>query len=206
MINVAALEENYARMGDQELINLCEHEGHLLAPEAITLLYREFLKRSLDISIVQKLRAHQVEIHQEEFLNKQSKKEKEFWTELWKSCFDAKLQGKSDSEIFDQLVARGFNGDQSFAIIRRIEHNAEIIKNNATDEAWLGAIISIIGILILFWVSSMQPEGPNSFLLTLPLIYGAVKLFSSLNVRSKFLRVLQTIRRDETAQKNNRKR
>lgn len=201
MINVAALEENYARMGDQELIRLCEEEGHLLAPEAITTLYREFLKRGLDLSIFQKLRAHQVAKHQEEFLNKQSKKEKEFWAEIWEFCFEAKLKGKPDSVIFDQLVARGFNGDQSFAIIKLIEHNAEIIRNKATEEAWLGAIISVIGILILSWVSSMQPEGANRFLLTLPLIYGAVKLLSSLNVRSKFLRVLQTIRQDETAQK-----
>lgn len=56
MPDISIIRETYAGMSDESLFRLACDEGRSLTPEALTLLYREFVKRGMDTEIIASIR------------------------------------------------------------------------------------------------------------------------------------------------------
>jgi hypothetical protein len=194
MIDVRILSENYSRLTNDQLIRLCENEGHLLESAALTTLYKEFLRRKLSTSIIAAIRVNKIKAHEKELETQKKRDAEEFWEKVWTYCFEAKENNKSDHEIFEGLLEFGFNGDECFVIIKSIEGNAEKMKKVAVDLIHSSLLRIVLATSVLFYLAFSASELKIGALIWIILFVGARDVFRAYHNKSKFTTILRNIK------------
>lgn len=179
-------------MSDHELICLCEKEGKDLRPEAITELYREFLKRKLDTSPIASLRIERVMGSLQRAEELRVAREMEFAGAVWKFCFDAKRAGLDNEEIRPGLLQMGLNDHQCEEVFLSMRSEAERMKKYYENEQFTAGLIAIPAIIISIFILLQE----SFHFLFIPAVYAAVmgiiRYYKGLNEKEKF-RIIQEV-------------
>jgi hypothetical protein len=143
MIDPDLIQQYYSQLSNEDLINFTKNEGNRLTDEAINYLFDEFVRRGLDMSILEKMVERKEEIKEAAQIDNTS----------WNYALNAKKFGKTDEEILQDLTAKDIGEQEAASIISRLpnldyenEHFEDLIETTSQG-ATLGGIL---GILILF--------------------------------------------------------
>lgn len=147
MADRVLIKKLYARMSNEQLLQLSMDEGKFLTSAAITILYQEFLKRKLDTSIFPVLRAYKVTEHQKRHQRLTQKKDIE---SVWEHFLDAKYKGKADQEILQDLCAMGLDYQVSYDIIHSMKAKAIELHEAHEKTVFKGLVLFLFGIGLLF--------------------------------------------------------
>jgi uncharacterized membrane protein len=147
MADRVLIKKLYARMSNEQLLQLSKDEGKFLTSAAITILYQEFLKRKLDTSIFPVLRVYKVTEHQKMHQRLSQKKDIESVREHF---FDAKYKGKADQEILQDLCAMGLDYQVSYDIIHSMKAKAIELHEAHEKTVFKGLVLFLFGIGLLF--------------------------------------------------------
>jgi len=147
MADRVLIKKLYARMSNEQLLQLSMDEGKFLTSAAITILYQEFLKRKLDTSIFPVLRAYKVTEHQKMHQRLSQKKDIE---SVWEHFLDAKYKGKADQEILQDLCAMGLDYQVSYDIIHSMKAKAIELHEAHEKTVFKGLVLFLFGIGLLF--------------------------------------------------------
>jgi uncharacterized membrane protein len=147
MADRVLIKKLYARMSNEQLLQLSMDEGKFLTSAAITILYQEFLKRKLDTSIFPVLRVYKVTEHQKMHQRLSQKKDIE---SVWEHFLDAKYKGKADQEILQDLCAMGLDYQVSYDIIHSMKAKAIELHEAHEKTVFKGLVLFLFGIGLLF--------------------------------------------------------
>jgi hypothetical protein len=147
MADRVLIKKLYARMSNEQLLQLSKDEGKFLTSAAITILYQEFLKRKLDTSIFPVLRVYKVTEHQKMHQRLSQKKDIE---SVWEHFLDAKYKGKADQEILQDLCAMGLDYQVSYDIIHSMKAKAIELHDAHEKTVFKGLVLFLFGIGLLF--------------------------------------------------------
>jgi uncharacterized membrane protein len=147
MADRVLIKKLYARMSNEQLLQLSKDEGKFLTSAAITILYQEFLKRKLDTSIFPVLRVYKVTEHQKMHQRLSQKKDIE---SVWEHFLDAKYKGKADQEILQDLCAMGLDYQVSYDIIHSMKAKAIELHEAHEKTVFKGLVLFLFGIGLLF--------------------------------------------------------
>jgi uncharacterized membrane protein len=147
MADRVLIKKLYARMSNEQLLQLSMDEGKFLTSAAITILYQEFLKRKLDTSIFPVLRVYKVTEHQKMHQRLSQKNDIE---SVWEHFLDAKYKGKADQEILQDLCAMGLDYQVSYDIIHSMKAKAIELHEAHEKTVFKGLVLFLFGIGLLF--------------------------------------------------------
>jgi uncharacterized membrane protein len=147
MADRVLIKKLYARMSNEQLLQLSMDEGKFLTSAAITILYQEFLKRKLDTSIFPVLRVYKVTEHQKMHQRLTQKNDIE---SVWEHFLDAKYKGKADQEILQDLCAMGLDYQVSYDIIHSMKAKAIELHEAHEKTVFKGLVLFLFGIGLLF--------------------------------------------------------
>jgi uncharacterized membrane protein len=147
MADRVLIKKLYARMSNEQLLQLSKDEGKFLTSAAITILYQEFLKRKLDTSIFPVLRVYKVTEHQKMHQRLTQKNDIE---SVWEHFLDAKYKGKADQEILQDLCAMGLDYQVSYDIIHSMKAKAIELHEAHEKTVFKGLVLFLFGIGLLF--------------------------------------------------------
>jgi len=103
MKNVDIIKFKYERMDDDELIRYTEASWYLLNTDAISALYKEFLKRKLDITIFPYLRARNYQNVNSTLSRFHKNKFEQYLIYLKNCCLKDLSEGKSLDDTMKKL-------------------------------------------------------------------------------------------------------
>jgi len=157
MFDLELVKMRYARMENEELFYLVHHNSHGLSTEAISALYKEFLKRDLDISIFPELRALRISkpSREEEIIQKN---ENAYIAYLQQKCLHDISKGQSLDELFNNLQKAGLRNGESLYIINSIQDYTKELENNNDIEMMTGAAICLLGVFLIALLSSTENQ------------------------------------------------
>jgi hypothetical protein len=147
MADRVLIKKLYARMSNEQLLQLSKDEGKFLTSAAITILYQEFLKRKLDTSIFPVLRVYKVIEHEKRHQRLTQKNDIE---SVWEHFLDAKYKGKADQEILQDLCAMGLDYHVSYDIIHSMKAKAIELHEAHEKTVFKGLVLFLFGIGLLF--------------------------------------------------------
>jgi hypothetical protein len=142
MIDPDLIQQYYSQLSNEDLINFTKNEGNRLTDEAINYLFDEYVRRGMDISILEQMVDRKEEVKEAAQIDNTG----------WNYALNAKKFGKTDAEILQDLTAKEMGEQEAASIISRLpnmayenEHFEDLIESTSQ-----GATLSgILGILIL---------------------------------------------------------
>lgn len=143
MIDPDLIQQYYSQLSNQDLINFTKKEGNKLTDEAINYLYDEFVRRGLDISILEQMVDTREEIREAAQVDNSG----------WNYALSAKKFGKTDEEILQDLTAKEIGEEDAISIINRLpnyDYENEPFENLIEATSQGNALGAILGILLLF--------------------------------------------------------
>lgn len=185
--------EQYARMGDEELIRFAQDESIHLTVESFHLLNLEFEKRNLDKNVLESLEIDKALTD----LNKQTSFEeitaREFTKSLWLYSFDQKEKGISNHDIFNGLIKKGVDEQYAFMLVECIESKSKEILDSIDTDIIIGWIILCAGILLIILTANEALTGIFAIYGFLGAAGGIVKLYKSYSSKNKYQTILNNI-------------
>lgn len=196
MIDIEFVKYNYARMSNDQLINLAITEGHELAPEALSILHDEFLERKLDTTVFQKVDENKILKQKREIEKIHAGTEEDYMQAIWKFAFDAKRDGKSNEEIKKGLMDRGLEEQDSVLIINSIENKATEIYDKYNTEVFRGGLAFIVGLIITIWTYSSAANGGTYVIAWGAIIFGAYRFIEGISNKGKYEAIIENIKNE----------
>jgi|GEM_PF-1219585 len=193
MIELNIVKEQYARMGDEELIEFAKNESLHLTIESFHLLNLEFEKRNIDKSVLE-----QAEIDKElSNLNNQTTFEKitayEFTKSLWDYSLNEKQKGVLNRDIYDALLKKGVNDQYAFMLLESLESKSKEMLDNFETDVILGWLILIAGIILIFFAFGETADGLYAVYGSLLAFVGGLRLYKSYFKKKKYQDILNNI-------------
>ena len=200
MIDRRIIQEEYDQMSDEQLLAFANNEATKLTPDSFYILKKEFERRKLDPKIIDEADINRSLLD----YNRQKANENTMALEInqviWKYAMDQKEKGKTDSEIYNGLIAKRINPDYAFFIIKELEGRAESIIDDTDTEMVVGGFFIVGGIVLFFVKSSANLSDIYILYAFILIITGIVRLYISSNTKSKFKRILENIQTERIDQ------
>ena len=193
MIDDKIIKQNYVQMSDAELLNLAQTEGSLLTPSALLMLYQEFNNRSLDTSIFVHEADNIISIKTPDYKNENSYDNQNLMETVWIYVFKEKENNKSNNEIFNGLLQRGFNEARASVIILNIETKTLETLAALNKNVLRGAIISLLGIGSCIYTYSAFTFSTIYILSWGAIVIGIFLLFKGVTSKSRYKTILANI-------------
>ncbi|HEY5367723.1 MAG TPA: hypothetical protein VIJ75_01925 [Hanamia sp.] len=206
MIELNIVQEQYARMGDQELIEFAKNESLHLTIESFHLLNLQFERRNIDKSILE-----QAELDKElSNLNNQTTFEKitayEFTKSLWDYSLNEKQRAVSNRDIYDGLVKKGVNEQYAFMLLESLESKSKEMLDNFETEIILGWLILAAGIILIFFSFGDELNGLYAVYGTLLSLAGFLRLYKSYSKKKKYQHILNNILAEKNFEKEEQRK
>ncbi len=206
MIELNIVQEQYARMGDEELIEFAKNESLHLTIESFHLLNLEFEKRNIDKSVLE-----QAEIDKElSNLNNQTTFEKitayEFTKSLWDYSLNEKQKGVPNRIIYDFLLKKGVNEQYAFMLLESLESKSKEMIDNFETEMILGWLILAAGIVLIFFSFGDELNGLYAVYGLLLSLAGFLRLYKSYFKKKKYQDILNNILAEKNFEKEEQRK
>ena len=149
MIDIELIRRKYAAMSDEELILLASAEGFHFSEEAYPVFKDEFLKRNLDLTILEDLE-NKISIQRNRSAQVLQKSiAQEYTNSVWTYAIKAKLKGKTNYEIYNGLLKRGVEPQSAFYITNSLPWKLEEMKDYCYNSIFKGLLVAGIGLLLI---------------------------------------------------------
>jgi hypothetical protein len=206
MIELNIVQEQYARMGDEELIEFAKNESLHLTIESFHLLNLEFEKRNIDKSVLE-----QAEIDKElSNLNNQTTFEKitayEFTKSLWDFSLNEKQKGVLNRDIYDALLKKGVSDQYAFMLLESLESKSKEMLDNFETEVILGWLILTAGIILIFFAFGETVDGLYAVYGSLLAVVGGLRLYKSYFKKKKYQDILNNILTEKNFEKEEKRK
>lgn len=193
MIELNIVKEQYARMGNEELIEFAKNESLHLTIESFHLLNLEFEKRNIDKSVLE-----QAEIDKElSNLNNQTTFEKitayEFTKSLWDYSLNEKQKGTANHDIYENLLKKGVAEQYAFMLVESLESKSKEMLDNFETELILGWLIFAAGTILILFAFGKTDNGLYAVYGSLLALVGFVRLYKSYSKKKKYQDILNNI-------------
>lgn len=193
MIDTTQIKEAYAQMTDEQLIGLANTEGFDLTGEALTVLHNEFLKRNLDMAILESVDNSKAAQQNRNVLQAQNSASDQFAKSIWTYAFDEKKAGATDEEIKIGLIAHGLGEEHAEMVIKSLESKVRELVSSHNSNMLLGAAICGVGLLITFGTMSSASNGGSYTIAWGAIIFGGIRFFKGLSNKSDYSTILENI-------------
>jgi hypothetical protein len=149
MIDIELIRQKYAAMSDEELILLASAEDFHFSDEAYPVFKDEFLKRNLDITILENLE-NKIAIQRNRSAHALQKSiAQEYTQSVWTYAIKAKLKSKTNYEIYNGLLKRGVEPDSAFYITNSLRWKLEQMRDHCYNGIFKGLLTVGIGLLLI---------------------------------------------------------
>jgi hypothetical protein len=143
MVDPDLIQQYYSQLSNQDLINFTKKEGNKLTDEAINYLYDEFVRRGMDISLLEETADTREEIREAAQIDNSG----------WNYALSEKRNGKTDAEILQELTAKEIGEQEAVSIINRLpnfsyenERFEDLIETTSQGDT-LGGILVLLLVL-----------------------------------------------------------
>jgi len=195
MFDIELVKLRYARMENEELLYLVHNNKYGLRTDAISALYKEFLKRNLDISIFPELRAAKIfSVYMDDDVPIEYNIT--YFTSLQEKCINMISKGYSLDDTHKHLLKSGIRNVDALRVINSLPEYSIAREDKYNIEMVKGLAISLLGIFIIALLSISG--NPNIFFAGLMLIIpGAIKIVIGFHKKGKYIRSIQLLKRTE---------
>jgi hypothetical protein len=198
MTDISIIKENYARMADEQLIELVQKDAVALTYNAFIELKREFVRRQLNNELINAAEELRRETSRNKILNNFKREDYIITRVLWNLIIKEKAYGRSNEEIISLLIQKGVLSEDAADAVKKIElfARAGVIKLRKT--IIISALLIFIGIAIFFFCFS-GPFNVSYFLPACALILAPLRNFRA-NSRAyqQYEKALTTIENEKT--------
>ncbi len=203
MIELNLIQEQYARMTDNELQLFAINESDKLTMESFHLLKGEFEKRNLDLSIIESAEIDKslAELGKRTTFEKIT--EYEFTESLWQFALDEKEEAKSDLEIYNSLLNKGVDEKYAFMLVQSLDSKAKQLKENCENQIISGWVVGIVGIVAIFLVMNETVSGIFLLYGLILVLLGILRLFKSYAKKEKYQKISDNIKMEKDSIKEN---
>ncbi|MFN5646666.1 MAG: hypothetical protein ACK458_04035 [Sphingobacteriales bacterium] len=160
------IARTYRNMTDEQILQFVDNEGVKLTPEALTLLYQEFVRRKLDTQKIAALRSLRTQNYVLEYT--MADLARRVW---WLDAFIYKRKnGATDEEIMLELEEMGVS-DEEIKIFMDQMSVREIQLEEVADKAGLkilGRIIVLIIMGVVMFAGGAKYSGNIGALIVIP--------------------------------------
>ncbi len=193
MFDIELVKIRYARMDNEELLHFVHHDSYGLSAKAISALYKEFLKRGLDMSAFPELRASRYMSNQS--IEEQISQERVnvYMTYLKDECLKDISKGKTLEEVFNKLQNIGFRNGESLKIINSLKEYTKELENNNDIEMMTGAAICLLGIFLIALLSYTE----ISYTGLIFIFIGIIRIFIGFNKNRKHIKEIKLFKETE---------
>lgn len=175
MPDVSIIRDTYAGMSEGELLRLASEEGHSLTSEALTLLYREFVRRGMDTEPIASVRAGKyIERNRLERAKDESLR-RLFMDSVGRYAHDRMKEGRSREQVAVELARLGMALEHTVPILSALPDPPEERGTSFDINRLIALILTALTLLAL----SMAVEAVSMGIVTLISIYVLFKLLSA---------------------------
>ena len=193
MTEKALFKELYFRMTNEQLINWAKHQGQYLTGSSFSTLYEEVDLRNLDVSILINPTLIKVDADNNIIENTKVFSSSENEEALWALVFNEKENRKSDLEIYDQLINKGYTHLFALTIIGYIAHNTRHVLKTLDEEILTGIILLLAGITVAIWKYSAIVSGSIYVAALAGILIGIFIIIKGVTSKSKYKTILNII-------------
>lgn len=199
MIDITIIKENYARMADEQLIDLIKKDGHAITYEAFIVLKREFVKRNLDPEIVREAEELRLEGSKNKILTNFKREDQIVNQVLWNLVFRLKAEKKTDQEIIDALKQKEVPTALATEAVTKIETYARLGLKKLQKAILLSIVLLMTGIIISVVAFSDPVNLAYLFVCTGMLIISTIKYLPGHHrAYQLFVRAITVIEEEKT--------
>jgi hypothetical protein len=193
MKNVDLIKFKYERMEDDELIRYTETSWYLLNTNAISALYKEFIKRKLDITIFPYLRARNYQNVNSTLSRFHKNKLEQYLIYLKNCCLKDLSEGKSLDDTMKKLRRKRLQKKDFLKVIQALEESIKEIKSSYNKKVLTGVGFVLLGIL-MFAIWFLTSEMNHIILLGgIFMMIGVYKFISGVRFKNKNMPVFKII-------------
>ena len=189
MFDLELVKMRYARMENEELLYLAHHNHYGLSTEAISALYKEFLKRDLDISVFPELRASRIVKPSKEEETIQEDKNA-YIAHLQEKCLRDISNGQTLDEVFNNLQKAGLRNGESLYIINSLQDYTKDLENNNDIEMMTGAAVCLLGVFLIALLSSTENQD-FSYTGLILIFIGVIRMIIGFNKNSNHIKEIK---------------
>ncbi len=203
MIQLNIIQEQYARMTDEELEGFAINESDKLTLDSFHLLKAEFEKRKMDLGIIEsaKIDKELTDLNNQSTFGKLTAHQ--FAESLWQYSLDEKEGGKTNFEIYNNLLNKVVDEKYAFMIIQSLETTSKKLVDNYNTQVIAGWIMLSAGFMaIVFGISGTLSQ---FFILYgfLASFVGILRLYKNYSKKAKYQEVLENIDREKINMRKN---
>ncbi len=194
-IDISRIHEAYANMYDEELLDFAKKEGARISADAFIVLREELNRREIGADIIQQLE-HEI-ILQASLSSKRFTEDinKSLFNEAFEFCLSQKQAGTTNYDIYAGLIEMGVDEEYANYMVNKIQDWTENLQKSSKTDLQVGVIILILGSMALYVAAT---NGRFEFVMILISIAGLVRIITSVNKNSRYKKILDTIREEET--------
>lgn len=194
MVDLNIVREQYERMQDEELVRFARAESHNLTIQSFHLLKLEFEARNLDLNVIEDARVTR-ELQEATKLSEFERVTASAFAEnIWEFAFDEKEAGKSNEQIFNELLKKNITADYAYMLIESIEPRSRQLADSFDTEIIIGWILLVIGIFLSMYI--VDSKTVNIFFIVwgpLLALGGIIRLSGSYSKRKKYQTIVDKI-------------
>lgn len=182
-IDIVLVEERYRRMSNQELIDLAQKESAALSPDAVNALYKEFLVRKMDTTVIAELRAKRFQ----ETRTQQQKETDAAIDRFWDYMLEAHKHRLSEDEIRTTLSTYGISHEFMDAFVGALREEAAKRADACEAQVILGVIISLVGVFMTLFL--LGNGNKFSFIAPLLVVSGIIRIVQAIARSNKYRKI-----------------
>ncbi len=200
MVNKSMISLNYARMTDDQLLNLARAEGETLTGDALALLQQEFIKRNLDTAVFSIIDGNKTLQAKEDIENSKQEIGPGHLNKFWKYALKEKKQGKLDGEIHNGLIGQGLDEEYALMITNTMEEKVKELIDKYDTKMLQGIFFFMLGLIVtLISYGIASTDGGVFFFTYGSILWGAYDFLIGVTKKGDFKAILLVIQRQQNA-------
>lgn len=197
--DLVELRENYAKMGDDEILMFVKEEGLKLKADAFLIMREELKRRGIAEDI---LGAIEHEIILKASIDKQRVSDNlndDLYNDALGFAFSQKEKGSSDYDIYVGLIEKGIDERHANIIVNKLDEWANKLVKDAIKEIQSGFVIMILGVIAIFVTIEIKHFEYAAIIL---LLGGIIRIVASSIKKGKSQKILENIKLEKESMKN----
>jgi hypothetical protein len=193
-IDIARIQDAYANMHDEELLEFTKNDGLKISADAFVILKKELNKRNIGAAILRELE-HEI-ILQASLNNKRLVEDvnKNLFYEAVEFSLIQKEKGTSNYDIYAGLIEMGVTEEYSNYIVNKLPGWADNLHRDSKTEFQAGVGILILGIIAMYAAVAIDRFQIAAAVF---ILIGIIRIVLWATKRNRYKKILETIKAEE---------
>lgn len=203
MIDLNILKAQYERMSDDQLINFTQNEYDKLTVDAIHLLKEEFIRRKLDVTVIESVQIEKEfsDLTKQNFIEQEISQK--YLQTIWKFALEEKIKNVPDVTLYYKLLGKGLTEMVVLGIINNLSEVSKEIADDFNTKIYSGWMFFVVGFVLC--MIGLNRESGILFIVygIVVSIVGLIYLVMGYSGKNKYTRLAEKIETERTAVFNN---